>query len=373
MLSKNLLIIFGGKSSEHDISIISAFQFINSCDEYLYNMVPVYIDKNGIWHYVKNISMNDFLKNKDSLPICQLGVNENYLYIKKGNIYKRKFNIDVAIPILHGVNGEDGAIAGLLKLSNIPFVGSDSISSAIGMDKLLFKKVCKDFNILPVECIENCNIENEDLIDKISENIGFPCIIKPCRQGSSIGINICENKENLLENIKKSLKFDKKVLIERFVGSMREFNVAILSSGGELVFSEIEEPILTKNILTFEDKYMNFSGQEVSKKIPAKIGVKLREKIIKTAKDCYLKCGFSGVVRIDFIYDVENKILYLNEVNTIPGAMALYLFEYVEIGKRGVIDSLVREALRVHQNGKNDTCEFNTNVLNNKIINKFSH
>ena len=372
-MKRNVLILFGGKSCEHDISIVSAYQCLKCFDEYLYKVYCVYIDKEGVWRFVKDTNFDHFMENRKHLKECQLGINENVLYLRSGKKYKAYADIDVVFPVLHGINGEDGCIAGVLAMSNIPYVGSNNASSSIGMDKFLFKKVCDELPVLDYLKFDHEDIDCEEkIIENVNKNIGFPCIIKPCRQGSSIGVNICKNGENLLNLLKKSLNFDEKVIVEPFVDNMREFNIAIFSCGGELVNSAIEEPILTENILTFKDKYLNFSGKEISKKIPANIGAALKNKIINLAKDCYRLCGFSGMVRIDFIYEKSTKKLYINEVNTIPGAMSLYMFEQVDMDKKEVVNKLVCESLREYNEEKNIEINFDSGVLKSGNLRKFN-
>jgi len=373
-MKKKVLIIFGGMSCEHDISIVSTFQCLKNFDAYLYDIILVYIDKNGVWRLVNELSLESFLKNREKLKEVQLGINENVLYKKVGNgKYKKVSNIDMVFPIMHGLNGEDGAIAGLLKMSNIPYVGCDNESAVIGIDKILFKKCCNNLPLLKYEVVEINDIKNiENIKDRVKNKIGYPCIIKPSKLGSSIGINFCKNEENLLNLLKNSLNFDKKLIIEPFIEEMREFNIAIFSYCGDVVFSEIEEPILKEKILTFKDKYMNFSEQETFKNIPANISKKLRSEICELAKKCYIECGCSGVVRIDFIFDNKNKKLYINEINTIPGALALYLFETNNIERKDVINKIIHEALRVYNSDRNIQTVFNSDVLNNKNLSKFN-
>ena len=372
-MKKKILILFGGKSCEHDISIISTFQCLKFFDEYLYEVFLVYIDKSGVWRYVDRYNdLEKFLISRGNLKKVQLGVNENILYVNSRKKYKPLTNIDVVVPIMHGINGEDGCIAGLLNMSKFPFVGSDNISSSIGIDKSLFKKVCD--NVLPSIVLNFQNLLNEEnLIKDVQKNIGFPCIIKPSRLGSSIGIEICKNKENLIDNVKKSLIFDKKVIIEPFITEFREFNIALYKMGGEFIVSEIEEPNLKQDILSFNDKYLNFTDQYTLKDIPAKVNNLLKNKIIDNAKKCYNLLNCSGVVRVDFIYDKSTKKLYINEINTIPGAMGLYLFEAKGINRKDVINQLIDEALRKFY-GDNEVEEnFTSGVLEKQDFSKFKN
>ncbi len=372
-MRKNVLIVFGGRSCEHDISIVSTFQCLKSFDEYLYNVILVYIDKLGKWRLVKNHNVDNFLKSRDSLDVVQLGVNENVLYIKKGKKYRPLYNIDIVFPILHGVNGEDGCIMGLLKMSGIPYVGCDNLTSAIGLDKSIFKKVCLDLPILPSLEIGFEDIDNEENLQKrVTSKVGFPCIIKPSRLGSSIGIQICKNKENLLKLLKKSLKFDKKLILEPYVENLREFNIAMYRFENALILSEIEEPIIKNEMLSFNDKYLNFTGNFESKNIPPRIGQILRKKIENVASNCYNLLGCSGVVRVDFIYDKTVKKLYLNEINTIPGSLALYLFEAKGIDKKTVINQLIHNSLRLFLSDDDVAINYQSSVLEKQDFTKFS-
>jgi len=372
-MMKKVLIIFGGRSYEHDISIVSTFQCLKAFDEYLYDISLVYIDMKGEWKLIKSRTPSEFLKERDNACIVELGINDCVLYKKMKNKLKKICNIDIVFPIVHGINSEDGNLAGYLNTIGIPFVGCDNVSSSIGIDKEKFKKVCTELGVLNCIGIDETNFdESGNLETQIADKIIFPCIIKPNRLGSSIGINICKNNEDLIKNIKKSLSFDKKVIVEPYINKMREFNISLFDFENETIFSEIEEPFHNDHILSFNDKYLNFQEQYNNKEIPAKISLKLKNDIFKKAKECYKLCGCSGVVRVDFIYDVDNKKLYLNEINTIPGALALYLFEAKGIDKKDVINKLIHETLRIYEKEKNNTIEYCSGVLKNKNLSKFN-
>ena len=372
-MKKNILILFGGKSTEHDISIISTFYVNKFVDEYLYNVYLVYIDKCGNFNYLKNVkTLNDFINTKKIIRVNLVGKS---LYENKDKKLKKVCDIDCVLPIMHGVNGEDGSVDGFLKLNNIARATPNIDVAAIGMDKGTFKKCVGD-----VACVLNCvEVTNKDLyndkqiINKIKENIGFPCIIKPARQGSSIGIEICENEENLLKLIKKCLKFDKKLIIEPKLTKFREFNIAIYKTSDGLKISEIEEPILKSNMLSFEEKYLNFSGigADKIKKIPPKISKNLYEEIVKMASDVYECFDASGVIRFDFIYNTINKKLYLNEMNTIPGSLALYLFAAKGIGEDKVLNDIITYAIRQNFLENAKQIDYKTQVLNSTNLAKF--
>lgn len=370
---KNLVVLFGGNSSEHDISIVSAFYVKKYLDEYLYNVSMIYINKKQEMFLCKNCNnVKDFVTMKKFSCVAICG---NYLYLKYNHKLKTLKKIDVVLPIMHGVNGEDGTIDAFLKFNNLCRVTPNMCTACIGMDKTLFKKVVgSDVSVLPYEEVCGVDLENSSgLIDRVRDKVGFPCIIKPARQGSSIGIEVCENSEKLIELIKKSLKFDKKLIIEPYLTKFREFNIAVYKTQFDVKVSEIEEPLVDKKILSFENKYLNFSGTntEKIKKIPPKISKKLYNQIVEFAKIAYLKMDANGLIRFDFIYDELNKKLYLNEANTIPGSMALYLFSAKGAGEDEVINDLIRVASRDHFLEQLATTEYKSDVLKIGVTSKF--
>ena len=373
-MKKNIVVLFGGNSSEHDISIVSAFYVRKFLDEYLYNVDMVYINKKQELFLCKDCkNLKDFLSNK---KIKRVAICDEYLYFKNKQKLKPYKLIDVVLPILHGVNGEDGTIESYLKFNNLCRVTPNLFTACVGMDKALFKKVIENLiSVLPFVEVNDFNMGDIKIIEsEIEKRIGYPCIIKPARQGSSIGIEICENKENLQNLLKKCLKFDKKLIIEPYLTKFREFNVAIYKTQFETKVSEIEEPFVGKNILSFEEKYLNFSGQNTTKlkKIPPKINKKLYNEIVENAKLAYQKINANGVIRFDFIYDQINKKLYLNEANTIPGSLAIYLFSPKGIGEDEVLNDLIGTACTEHFLEKTLNNDYKSDVLKLGTTGKFS-
>ena len=344
----NIAVIFGGESCEHDISIITGVQLINNASEYLYNIIPIYINKNGEWF------SGDLLKDIDNYPINIKGLkkvsfvsNDAMLYIKKLGKLKKYLKIDMAFVCLHGQRGEDGSVAGVLEMAKIPYSSSSMLASALSMDKVAFKYFS---NGLGVKCIDGFEILKQDydidsnlILEKIV-NFRLPIIIKPSRQGSSIGIKVCKNIELLKNDLNKCFLYDDRLLIERFVDIQKEVNIALFKYKHDIIFSETEEPLYSNDILGFDEKYRKNSGgfESIKRLSPAKISVEQEEYIKNTAKKIYTTLDMFGVVRFDFIID-NNDNIYLNEVNTIPGSMAYYLFKEFDYQK--FIDSLVLSSL----------------------------
>ena len=251
----NLAIFYGGKSAEHDISIITAIQVIRNLNKGKYNVTPIFIDENNVWHVLDDYLNLNIYANKEYKGVELASGFFNGCLVKKSMLGFKKFKkIDIAINSMHGLNGEDGTLSGLLELNNIPYVGSGVLASSVGMDKVIQKDVLRA-NGLPVARYIYFNevdyTDNEQLfIKKVEENIGYPVVVKPANLGSSIGINISKNREELIKNIKIALNYDKKVIIEEQILNLREINCSVLGNYKHTEISILEEP---KNWKTFLD------------------------------------------------------------------------------------------------------------------------
>lgn len=296
---KSVLILFGGNSSEHEISCKSALNVIDNIDNELFKLHIVGIDKQGNWIECSkdNIIKKDWY---DLKPI--------------DNIMKYLNKIDIVFPLMHGKFGEDGKIQGMLDLFNIKYVGCKNEASMIGMDKNLSKIFFKSINIPQVPYIKYDNNLKE------IEKLGYPLIIKPCNGGSSIGISKANKKQELKKAIKLALKYDKNIIVEKFINS-REFECAVLEDK-KIVVSNVGEIKYNNSFYDYEDKYIN----KVDLIIPADIDNELREKIRFYSKKIFTELKCNGMCRIDFLYDNENNVLYLNEINTIPGFTDISMF-----------------------------------------------
>jgi len=369
----NIAVIFGGESCEHDISIITGIQLINNIDEYLYNVIPIYIDKNGKWLTGKQLlELDNFKSNLHKLKECAFLPNDELLYVKKGKKLIPYINIDVVIPCLHGMRGEDGTVSAIIEMSKIPYTSSSICSSAVCIDKCIFKDYMRGLK-LPI--VEGFSITEKDWVvsrDKIIKDIleiGFPIIIKPSRLGSSIGIEICYNINELDNNIKKCIKFDNKLLIEKYIKVNKEINIAMFDNKGSLCVSSTEEPIFNNAILNFEDKYLKSSGgfETIKRKVPADIDEDVSNLIVDIAKKIYISLGLFGVVRFDFLVD-DNENVYINEVNTIPGSMANYLFDKKKYPYSILIDKLISSGVHRFKNENGILRSYNSNVLDGGIV-----
>lgn len=372
-MKENLALIFGGVSSEHDVSIVSALQAQNYVDHDYYNVIPIYISQNSKWYVGKQL--NDIANfanlNLKKLKEVTFVFGSNNLHQKTLIGFRKKQKIDCALVVMHGQNGEDGKVMSVLDLCGIPYTSANPTESGICLDKSLFKMVLNGLkvnNVKGVTLFDYLYYENPERCLTEAEAIEYPLIVKPATQGSSIGITVCNNRQELEKALNVSFNLATKTLIEKYLNNITEVNVAIVKDGNKLVVSELEQPIKHNDILSFENKYLNESQNidSISRIIPAKIDKKIRTKIIDTAKYVYSQIGLKGVVRFDFIV-CENKV-YLNEVNTIPGSLAYYLFKPNNIEYSQLINILIKNSYENFDivNKKNHI--FTSSILNGKTI-----
>ena len=350
---KNIMVIYGGISVEHDVSVITGVLTLNSLDKTKYNPVPVYIAKDGVWYTGDLLDIDAYKKlNYKRLKKVTLTANDNRLYSVRGNKIKPLYEIAVCINCLHG-GGEGGSIAGLLTHSEIPLASPDIFSSAVSMDKAETKIALKGLGIrvLPYAVTEG-NIKRRDV-----ERIGYPIIVKPANTGSSIGIRSAENDEELKSALSCALRFDKKAIIEKMLFSPVEINCAAYKNAdGDIIVSECEKPICTGKILSFDDKYI---GGE--REFPANIDKKYSYKIKNITKRIYNKLGFSGIIRIDFF--ISDGKVYVNEINSVPGSLAYYLFSDTLKGFSEMLSSIIAYAEKEFAKGGTLIKEYHTTVL----------
>ncbi len=377
-----LAVLFGGKSVEHEISIISAIQAIHSLDKEKYDVLPIYITKNNEFYTGDAAFEIDEYKNIDELLkklqriilISDGGKTFALSYPHKPFAKDKVYEIDVAFPIVHGTNVEDGSLQGYLKTLNLPFVGCDVLSSAVGMDKYVMKTVLKDNGIPVLDCLcfnsNDFDYAKEDMLAKIEEKIGYPAIVKPINLGSSIGISKADNREKLIEALSDAFMYAEKILVEPAITNLKEINCAVLGDFKEAEASECEEPVTTSDILSFEEKYIPNSKNSGSKgmastkrKIPAEISPEDRNEIRFLAVKAFKALGCSGVSRIDFMIDMDKGCVYLNEINTIPGSLSFYLWEPLGIKYSELLDKMIDITLKRKREQDSITYSFDNNVL----------
>ena len=376
-------VFFGGKSVEHEVSIITAIQAIENIDKTKYDVIPIYISKNNIMYCGKFIGDINEYQNIENL------INKSFqvTLIQKDNrtclircdkkIFKpRIFDyIDIAFPIVHGTNVEDGTIQGFLKMFNIPYVGSDVISSSCGMDKYVFKCILKDNNISVLDCkcfnMKDYNENSSKILKELESLFSYPMIVKPVNLGSSVGIKIARTKKELEESIENAFMYSKKILVERAIKNLQEVNCSVLGDFELAKASECEEPVKTDEILSYTDKYIG-GGKKMGAtksmnasvlRLPAEISSEVKEKIQQLALKTFKVLDCNGVIRIDFMIDQDSNEIYVNEINPIPGSLSFHLWRATNLEYTKLLDELIELALKRNREEKNITNSFDSNIL----------
>lgn len=311
-----IAVIFGGKSCEHDISVATGRMVMAALS---HKTVPVYIDCDGTF-YTGDIPENGKI-NVKKLKKAHFEPNSKALWCAK----KTVAFLDAAVICLHGLNGEDGSVSGLLQLSGIPTVGPNIAAAAAALDKAMMKKIFTALNsdIMPYFTTDKYEFVSDAVkIAQKAEELGFPLIVKPCSLGSSIGIGIAHNNEELFGKLETAFEWDSRAIVEKALTEFREFNCAAMGYGREFIVSEVEEPIGWKEFLSFSDKYGRDMKQ--GRKFPAAIDKELETEIKKITEVAYKGFDCTGVARVDFLF--KDGKLIVNEINTVPGSLAYYLF-----------------------------------------------
>lgn len=381
-------VFFGGKSVEHEVSIITAIQAIENINKEKYDIIPVYIAKNNKMYcgeFIGDIrqykDINSLLNNSREVTLAQKGDKVVLLKCNKRFFEKSIYDyIDIAFPIVHGTNVEDGTIQGYLKMFNLPYVGCDVISSAVGMDKYVCKCLLKENNIPVLDCkcftLKDFNDSVENIMEEVEKDIPYPVIVKPVNLGSSVGIEIAKNKEELQKSIENAFSYSKKILVEKVIVKLKEVNCSVVGDYEEAMASECEEPVKTDEILSFTDKYISggkktggkMAGSKNSMnagvlKLPAEITKEQKQTIQDLAIKTFKILGCSGVIRIDFMIDEDTNQIYVNEVNTIPGSLSFHLWRATNLNYTDLLDKLIDLSLKRNREDKQMTYSFDSNIL----------
>lgn len=385
-MKTRVAMMFGGKSVEHEVSVISGIQAIMNMDTDKYEVIPVYMTKKNEMYIGDAVGEMDSYKDIDALLKKSqrvIMVNEDgrvsfVPYPVKAFGKNHAVEVDVAFPVVHGTNVEDGAFQGYLKTMGIPFVGCDVTASAIGMDKYIMKTVLKESNVPVLDAqlyTLSAYSQIETLLDDVEEKLGYPVIVKPVNLGSSVGISVAKNRTELTNSVDDAFKYATKVLVEHAITNLREINCSVLGDENEAIASECEEPMHTKDILSYEDKYVsNAKGSgskgmaSVARKIPADLSPEKREEVRSLAVKSFQALGCNGVARIDFMIDEDSGKLYFNEINTIPGSLAFYLWEPVGIPYKELLDRMIQLSLKRARTEQNLTFTFDTNILDSASL-----
>lgn len=381
-MKTTIAVFFGGRSTEHEISVISACQAMAAIDRDKYDVVPVYITKQGRWYTGEGLVEVANYRNFDKLLETATEVYMRPIYgdynlypVKQGGFFGKKgpvATIDAAIPVLHGSNGEDGIFEGVLETIGLPYAGCSTLASANGMDKITMKMILAADGIPVVDYVwftdRQWFSQRDALIEKIESRLGYPVIVKPANLGSSVGIGRADNREQLLERVADAERYSARIIVEDLVEDMKEINCSVLGDCDEYRTSVLEEPIKSGEILSYTDKYMGGSkdnrGMHASaKRIPADLPADLTEKIRNLAGETFRVLGCHGVSRVDLMIDNKSGAVYVNEINTIPGSLSFYLWEAAGLKFPELMDTLVKLALKRKRDQSGKTVSYDANIF----------
>lgn len=380
-------VIYGSRTCEHEVSIISAVQLMRAADRQRYDVIPIYISKQGEWYTGDGLmdisAYTPFDPSRKGITRVNLDITTGSgalvavehgkgLFGKERQVIVAR--LDCVIPVMHGMHGEDGTIQGLMELCNIPYSSAGVGASAMGMDKVYMKQFFRGagFPVLPSNWfLRRAWEENPSVVlDAVEKELPYPVFVKPASLGSSIGVTKAKDRRGLEEALELAFEFDRKVLVEQGLEDPLELNCSVLGYNGHAKASEIEMPISGGDLLTFAEKYLGGSNStkgmaSLKRVLPAPIEPELRDKIQQLSVDIFNDMDCKGVVRIDYMYDAKSDGLYITEINTIPGSMAFYLWEACAKPYSQLIDDLVQYALEAQQDKDNSNYAYSSDILSN--------
>ncbi len=381
-MKTNIGVFFGGRSTEHEIAMISANQAMAAIDRNKFDVTPVYVSKDGRW-FTGDALLD--IKNYRDIPAMLKQCKEVYmrpiygdynLYLANPEgLFKNKnvaVRLDVVIPVMHGANGEDGTFEGLLDYIGIPYAGCDTLSSANGMDKITMKMILRENGIPVVDYVwftdRQWFVDKEHLADEIERKLGYPVIVKPSNLGSSIGIGAAHDREELESRVEDAARYASRIIVEHMVEHLQEINCSVLGDCDDFRTSVLEEPIKSEEILSYTDKYMGGSktprGMAASaKKIPAELPEDETAEIRRLAGETFRVLSCHGVSRVDVIVDRATRKIYVNEINTIPGSLSFYLWEATGMSFSSLMETLVNLAVKRNDRRGRKTLTFNQNIF----------
>lgn len=355
-------VFFGGDSVESDISVITGIGAMSSLDSNKYEGVAVYIKDNKFWvaNAQRALNVGEYSKFNSS-HFKEVYITNKRLVFAKSKFKEKYIDIDFALLCTHGGIGENGGLQGILETADIPYSSTDIARSAICMDKALTHVFLTKIGVKNVNYrLVDANI-TEEQVQKIFEEFGGSVVVKPNSLGSSVGVQAVNDGKKIYKGIQNALRYDKYALIEQKVDNLVEFNCAAVLSGNEIVTSQVDIPVRSKEILDFDDKYLMFDGKAKQEKFD--IPSALKNQIVDTTRKVYEQLGLFGVVRIDYLYDKVSEDLYLNEINTIPGSMAYYLFVNSGIDLLDLTDILITEGIKRYKENKSLIKRFDSSLL----------
>lgn len=382
-MKTRVAVLFGGHSVEHEVSIISGIQALQALNTEKYEAFPLYIAKDNTWYVGENLRRVESFRDMNAcltaatrvVPVAEGASVGLWRHPAKrfGNNLMATF--DVAIPVVHGTNVEDGTLMGMLEMLNIPYAACDVTASALGMDKYAMKAVLRQAGVPVLEALQFTGreyaMDSERVLTAIEEQVGYPAIVKPVNLGSSVGISKAKDRASLADALDLAVSFSPRVLVERAVEHLREINCAVLGDADEARASACEEPLNAEDILTFGDKYLNGGKKsgvsqgmtDLKRRCPAELPDGMTEEVQRLAIRTFRALDCLGVARIDFLNDRESGQLWVNEINTIPGSLSFYLWQEVGVSFSELMDTLVALAFKRQRRRAALTFTYDSNIL----------
>ena len=383
-MKKQIGVIFGSRSCEREVAIISAVQLMRHMDREKYDVIPVYIDENGNWYTGEKLTDINAFKpfRAESSGIIKVFPDLSsgsgaLLTIRKGNgLFGREkiemvARIDVYVVVMHGLNGEDGTLQGLLELANVPYTSTGVAGSALGMDKIMMKQFFRgaDLPVLPGLWFTRSEYEQDckAVTGRVKAEIGFPVFVKPANLGSSIGVSRADDPDTLKDSLELAFEYDRRVLVEKGLDKPIELNCSVAGYDQHIEASPIEMPINNDEFLDFRDKYLSSGGSKgmasLHRILPAPIEEELKDRIQEMSREIFRMLDCKGVVRIDYMFDRNEEKLYITEINTIPGSLAFYLWENAGIPYRELIDRMIGYAEKAFEDKNRANYAYSSDIL----------
>ena len=385
MQKKMLGVLYGSRSCEHEVSIISAIQLIRSVDREKYDVTPVYITQAGEWYTGEKLlelsSYNQFDPYRLGLTRVRLDLTAGsgaLLCYRQGKGLFRGLTEEVAaridcfIPVFHGLHGEDGSIQGLLELANVPYTSTGIVGSAVGMDKITMKRFFRGmgYPILPDQAVLRSawQADQDDVIARIEAALPYPIFVKPAALGSSIGVSRANDRNGLKEALELAFQYDRRVLAEKGLDHPLEINCSVLGFDGETATSALEMPLSSGDVLDFAQKYLGGSSSSkgmasMGRVLEPDIGRELSARIRALSQDIFTALDCKGVVRIDYMIDRGTDDFYITEINTIPGSLSFYLWDKAGLPYARLIDRMVELAEKAQREKDENNYAFRSDIL----------
>ncbi|GAB4508707.1 MAG: D-alanine--D-alanine ligase family protein [Anaerolineae bacterium] len=377
-------VIFGGRSVEHDVSVVTGHQIIRAFDSERYEVVPVYITPDGRWFTgdplleLKNYP-DEIISHKGVYPVVlSPSVQHHGLIINPvaGRLQKSEIKrLDVVFPAIHGTHGEDGTLQGLLELADIPYVGCAVMGSAVANDKAITKMVLRQ-NGIPV--VNDLIFDRSEWLDdragvlaRIKAQLRFPVFVKPVTLGSSIGVGRAQDDITLEASLDIAANFDRRIMVEEAVINAAEINCSVIGYGSRLEVSVLEQPVSWEEFLTYEEKYMRGGGgmKSAERIIPAQVSESFTARVQDYAARAFRAIDGRGISRIDFLIATQDGIItedspiYLNEINTLPGSLAFYLWHETGVSQSQLVEKLVKLAQDAYAEKRRTTYNYQTSLI----------